>query len=68
MNQLTNRSATDISAQHEQDSKDLTRILKKKKKVYIQGSRADIQVPMRAIELTDTATGLDGEHNPDLLD
>jgi len=54
MNQLTNLSATDISAQHEQDSKDLTRILPASKKVYIQGSRADIQVPMRAIELTDT--------------
>ena len=49
MNQLTNLSATDISAQHEQDSKDLTRILPASKKVYIQGSRADIQVPMRAI-------------------
>ncbi|MEG1489090.1 phosphomethylpyrimidine synthase ThiC [Acinetobacter sp.] len=67
MNQLTNLSATDISAQHEQDSKDLTRILPASKKVYIQGSRADIQVPMRAIELTDTPTGLGGEHNPDIL-
>ena len=67
MNQLTNRSATDISAQHEQDAKDLTRILPASKKVYIQGSRADIQVPMRAIELTDTPTGLGGEQNPDIL-
>ncbi|OTG68807.1 phosphomethylpyrimidine synthase ThiC [Acinetobacter sp. ANC 4470] len=67
MNQLTNLSATDISAQHEQDSKDLTRILPASKKVYIQGSRANIQVPMRAIELTDTPTGLGGEHNPDIL-
>ena len=67
MNQLTNLSATDISAQHEQDSKDLTRILPASKKVYIQGSRADIQVPMRAIELTDTPTGLGGEQNPDIL-
>lgn len=67
MNQLTNRSATDISAQHEQDAKDLTRILPASKKVYIKGSRADIQVPMRAIELTDTPTGLGGEQNPDIL-
>jgi phosphomethylpyrimidine synthase len=67
MNQLTNLSATDISAQHEQDAKDLTRILPASKKVYIQGSRPDIQVPMRAIELTDTPTGLGGEHNPDIL-
>ncbi|NNG81582.1 phosphomethylpyrimidine synthase ThiC [Acinetobacter sp. ANC 5378] len=67
MNQLTNLSATDISAQHEQDAKDLTRILPASKKVYIQGSRADIQVPMRAIELTETPTGLGGEQNPDIL-
>ncbi|OAL88494.1 phosphomethylpyrimidine synthase ThiC [Acinetobacter terrae] len=67
MNQLTNLSATDISAQHEQDAKDLTRILPASKKFYIQGSRADIQVPMRAIELTDTPTGLGGEQNPDIL-
>ena len=67
MNQLTNLSATDISAQHEQDAKDLTRILPASKKVYIQGSRANIQVPMRAIELTDTPTGLGGEQNPDIL-
>lgn len=67
MNQLTNLSATDISAQHEQDAKDLTRILPASKKVYIQGSRADIQVPMRAIELTDTPTSLGGEQNPDIL-
>ena len=67
MNQLTNLSATDISTQHEQDAKDLTRILPASKKVYIQGSRPDIQVPMRAIELTDTPTGLGGEHNPDIL-
>ena len=67
MNQLTNLSATDISAQHEQDAKDLTRILPASKKIYIQGSRVDIQVPMRAIELTDTPTGLGGEQNPDIL-
>ena len=67
MNQLTNLSPADISAQHEQDAKDLSRILPASKKVYLQGSRADIQVPMRAIELTDTPTGLGGEHNPDIL-
>ena len=66
MNQLTNLSATDASAQHEQDAKDLTRILPASKKVYVQGSRPDIQVPMRAIELTDTPTGLGGENNPDI--
>ena len=67
MNQLTNLSPADISAQHEQDAKDLTRILPASKKGYIQGSRPDIQVPMREIELTDTPTGLGGEHNPPLM-
>ncbi|BFM34279.1 phosphomethylpyrimidine synthase ThiC [Acinetobacter towneri] len=67
MNQLTNLSPADISAQHEQDAKDLTRILPASKKVYIHGSRPDIQVPMREIELTDTPTGLGGEHNPPIM-
>ena len=67
MDQLTNRSATDISAQHEQDAKDLTRILPASRKVYIQGSRSDIQVPMREISLTETPTGLGGEHNPAIM-
>lgn len=67
MNQLTNLSSTDLSAQHEQDAKDLTRILPASSKVYIQGSRPDIQVPMRAISLTDTPTGLDGEYNPPVM-
>ncbi len=67
MNQLTNLSPADISAQHEQDAKDLTRILPASKKVYIQGSRPDIQVPMREIERTDTPTGLGVEHNPPLM-
>jgi len=67
MNQLTNLSPADILAQHEQEAKDLTRILPASKKVYIQGSRPDIQVPMREIELTDTPTGLGGEQNPPLM-
>ncbi|OTG91685.1 phosphomethylpyrimidine synthase ThiC [Acinetobacter sp. ANC 3832] len=67
MNQLTNLSSTDLSAQHEQDAKDLSRILPASSKVYIQGSRPDIQVPMRAISLTDTPTGLGGEYNPPVM-
>jgi phosphomethylpyrimidine synthase len=35
--------------------------------VYIQGSRSDIQVPFREIALTDTPTGLGGEHNPPVM-
>ena len=63
MNQLTNLSPADQLAQHEQEAKDLTRILPASQKVYIQGSRPDIQVPMREIALTDTPTGLGGEKN-----
>ena len=74
MNQLTNLSPANApteyaqaTAQHEQDAKDLTRILPASRKVYIQGSRSDIQVPFREIALTDTPTGLGGEHNPPVI-
>ncbi|ENX16863.1 phosphomethylpyrimidine synthase [Acinetobacter sp. CIP 64.2] len=67
MNQLTNLSPADISAQHEQDAKDLTRILPASRKVYVEGSRPDIQVPFREISLTETPTGLGGEHNPAVM-
>ncbi len=67
MNQLTNLSTADISAQHEQDAKDLTRILPASQKIYIQGSRTDIQVPFREISLTETPTGLGGEYNPPVM-
>jgi len=63
MNQLTNLSPADQLAQHEQEAKDLTRILPASQKVYLQGSRPDLQVPMREIALTDTPTGLGGEKN-----
>ena len=67
MNQLTNQSPADISAQHEQDAKDLTRILPASQKIYIHGSRPDIQVPFREISLTETPTGLGGEYNPPVM-
>ncbi len=34
------------------------------RKIYVQGSRADIQVPMREISLADTSTSFGGEKNP----
>ncbi|MCP5278380.1 MAG: phosphomethylpyrimidine synthase ThiC [Thiobacillus sp.] len=34
------------------------------KKIYVQGSRPDIQVPMREISQADTPTGMGGEQNP----
>ena len=43
------------------------RILPASSKVYLQGSRPDIQVPMREIALSDTPTGLGGEHNPPVM-
>lgn len=49
--------------QHDQEAKDLTRILPASQKIYVQGSRADIQVPFREISQTDTPTGLGGEKN-----
>lgn len=67
MNQLTNLPSADISTQHEQDAKDLTRILPASKKVYLTGSRPDIHVPFREISLTETPTGLGGEYNPPVM-
>jgi len=34
------------------------------KKIFVQGSRADLRVPMREISLEDTATEFGGEKNP----
>ena len=60
------RTAND--ARFEEDARDLHRILPASKKVYIEGSRPDIQVPMREISLADTPVGgagaNEGEHNP----
>ena len=62
MNQLTN--VTHKTPAH----RDLTRALPASRKVYIQGSHPDIQVPMREITLTDTPVGgfgkAEGEKNP----
>lgn len=52
----------------EEEARDLTRALPASRKVYLQGSRPDIQVPMREITLTDTPVGgfgkAEGEKNP----
>jgi len=47
----------------EEDARDLYRILPASKKVYIQGSRPDIQVPMR--EITLDPTPIQGVDEPD---
>ncbi|WP_243453092.1 phosphomethylpyrimidine synthase ThiC [Psychrobacter coccoides] len=60
------RSSTD--ARFEEDARDLHRILPASQKVYIEGSRPDIQVPMRKIELDPTpiqsVPEADWEQNP----
>lgn len=66
MNPLTNHSLSPAASSHEQEARDLTRILPASQKVYLTGSRPDIRVPFREITLTDTPTGLGGEHNPPL--
>lgn len=55
---------THKSTQHEQDAKDLTRILPASKKVYVQGLQADIRVPFRQITLSDTPEGLAYGNSP----
>ena len=37
------------------------------RKIYVEGSRPDIRVPMREISLADTPTGFGGEKNPPIF-
>lgn len=45
-------------------SSDSTKPLDGSRKIYVQGSRPDIQVPMREIHLEDTASSFGAEPNP----
>ena len=45
-------------------SADSTKPLDGSKKIYVEGSRPDIQVPMREIHLEDTASSFGAERNP----
>jgi len=45
-------------------SSDSTKPLDGSKKIYVEGSRSDIQVPMREIYLEDTASSFGAEKNP----
>ncbi len=40
--------------------------LPRSRKVYVPGSRADLQVPMREISQSDTPASFGAEHNPPL--
>lgn len=67
MNQLTNLDSSSSHAQFEQEAQDLTRILPASRKVYVEGLRPDIQVPMREISLSDTPTNAGFEANTAIL-
>lgn len=49
---------------HQSISEDVTRALTGSRKIYVQGSRADIRVPMREISVTDTLLQNGVEKNP----
>ena len=56
-------SKQDLIQQAEQLSADVTRPIPGSRKIHVQGSRADLQVPMREIELARTPTIFGGEEN-----
>lgn len=61
MTQSTDQSFVNTEARVDQPS---IQPLPNSRKVYVQGSRPDIRVPMREIHLADTHTDLGGETNP----
>ena len=61
-----NAVSKDLLAQAEQLSSDVTRPIPGSRKIYVQGSREDLQVPMREIGLTTTPTLFGGETNAPL--
>ena len=58
------KSAADLLQQTGQLSESVTRPIPGSRKIFVQGSRADLQVPMREIALTQTPTIFGGEENP----
>ncbi len=60
------KATTDAThARIEELSDEVRRPLPGSRKVYVQGSRPDLQVPMRVIEQSDTAASHGVEVNPD---
>ena len=59
-------SKQDLIQQAEQLSADVTRPIPGSRKIHVQGSRPDLRVPMREIELARTPTIFGGEDNPPL--
>ena len=54
----------DFQQKTAQLSSEVTKPFPKSRKIYVEGSRADIRVPMREIEQGDTLTSTEAEHNP----
>ncbi|MDQ7004176.1 MAG: phosphomethylpyrimidine synthase ThiC [Ghiorsea sp.] len=63
---MTDLSA-DTSVHMDEANKDSRQLYPNSKKVYIQGSRSDIRVPMREISLSATETSNGFEENPSIL-
>ena len=58
------KPAADLLQQTGQLSESVTRPIPGSRKIFVEGSRTDIQVPMREIALTQTPTIFGGEENP----
>ena len=58
------KPAADLLQQTGQLSESVTRPIPGSRKIFVEGSRADLQVPMREIALTQTPTIFGGEENP----
>ncbi|MBO9715347.1 MAG: phosphomethylpyrimidine synthase ThiC, partial [Pseudoxanthomonas sp.] len=58
-----NAIPTTLQQQTEQLSESVTRPIPGSRKIFVEGSRADLRVPMREIALTRTPTVFGGEEN-----
>ena len=59
-----NALPTELLRQAQQLSEEVTRPIPGSRKIHVEGSRPDLQVPMREIALTQTPTIFGGEDNP----
>ncbi len=64
MSATTKRIVDDVMAQADQLSAQITQPISGSRKIYVEGSRPDIQVPMREVEQEDTASSFGAEVNP----
>jgi phosphomethylpyrimidine synthase len=66
MNAALPKSAPFLAADAQVDAAAI-QPLPNSRKIYVEGSRPDIQVPMREITQADTPTGMGGEKNPPIF-